>query len=311
VLYPYYLQLGGFMDLNVSHLNKLDRDYVLLIKKIFNEGVLCENRTGIDTIAISGHMIEHDMASGFPLLTIKKTMFDAMAVELEGFIKGITDKKWYIDRGCKIWNEWCSPKALKRYRTYFPNDTHTDKEIQLELTDLGKIYGSQWNNFGGVNQLNEVVNTLRTNPNSRRMIVSAWNPPELDNMALPPCHVLWQLNKIGERVDLVWYQRSVDTFLGLPFNIASYSLLLSLICHVTGNVPGKVIGMLSNVHIYKNQIDPINEKLIPTVQLEVSYDLPTIKISKDLTNLHEFDASKHVKLVDYKSHPFIKAEVAV
>ena len=273
-----------------SCLTKLDLDYMHLVDEIINEGIVCENRTGVDTIAISGSMIKHDMSIGFPLLTIKKVLFGVMATELEGFIKGISDKKWYQDRGCNIWDKWHNPKT---------NDEN----------DLGKIYGYQWNNFGGVNQLAKLIDDVKNNPNSRRIIVSAWNPSDLGEMALPPCHVLYQVNRIGDKLDLVWYQRSVDVPLGLPFNIASYALLLELICNVTGNIPGKVIGMLSNCHIYEDQLDPIKNKLIPQAKKSSITTLPKLVIKRKLDSIYDFDASKDVEIVGYEHQPFVKIPV--
>ena len=296
-----------------SHLTKLDADYMNLIQKILFDGTVCENRTGINTRAISGAMIEHDMSLGFPLLTVKKTMFKVMAVELEGFIKGITDKQWYKDRNCNIWNEWCNPKALAKAMIDPSIYPKKDKlEIQKEINDLGPIYGAQWNSFGvsNLNQIKTVLETLKTNPDSRRMIVSAWNPEDLGMMALPPCHVLWQINKIGDKLDLVWFQRSVDVPLGLPFNIASYALLLEAICKVSGYKPGKLIGMLSNCHIYENQIQPIVDGLIPQALESTITTLPILVKQESMEDIYDFDAASW-EIRDYQHCNFVKIPIAV
>jgi len=170
-------------------------------------------------------------------------------LELEFFIKGLTSKRWLQDRGCWIWNEWANTKKVP-----YGNDPETKEQMFLE-DDLGAIYGKQWRNFGGVDQLERVVITLKTNPNDRRMIVSAWNPPELSFMALPPCHVMYQIIVINDTINLNWYQRSVDTMLGLPYNIASYGLLLELLAKESGLIPARLCGMLGDVHIYENHIE--------------------------------------------------------
>lgn len=299
-----------------SHLTKLDNDYMNLIQKILLEGIICENRTGINTRAISGAMIEHDMSLGFPLLTVKKTLFKVMAVELEGFIKGITDKRWYKERKCNIWNQWCNPEAVSAFDYTYENE-HKEKatrdqmlKFQEECDDLGRIYGYQWNNFGGINQIRKVLNTLKIDPNNRRLIVSAWNPSDIDKMALPPCHVLWQINKIGDKLDLVWFQRSVDVPLGLPFNIASYALLLEAICQVSGYTAGKVIGMLSNCHIYENQIQPIVDGLIPQALESKITSLPQLLKQEMMSDIYEFDA-KAWEVFGYQHCDFVKIPIAV
>ena len=283
-----------------SNRTKLDQDYMLLLKKIILHGIRCENRTGINTIALSGYMLEHDMSNGFPLLTNKKVLFDVLAVELEGFIKGIIDKKWYQDNGCHIWDSWHNPKSNRYY-------------------DLGKFYAYQYRRFndnsGKGDQIKNLINALKDENqcNSRRLIVSAWNPLQLDETALPACHVLYQVNKMGDKLDLVWYQRSCDTILGIPFNIASYGLLLELICKETGYIPGKLIGMLSNVHIYENQMDALINKLIPqTIRNEKNITkLPKLIIKDSFNNIFNFKAKKDVEIINYEHDSFVKFPVAV
>lgn len=294
-------------------MNTLDLQYKDLLLNIINNGTRKSNRTGIDTLSISGAMIKHDMSEGFPVLTTKRVAFKTMATELEGFIKGKTSKDWYRDKGCHIWDEWCNPVKVPS------NLSPEDKKIyQLGETDLGPIYGFQWSNFNagyvnedtfnsnGYDQLSILVNTLQQDPQSRRMIVSAWNPLQLHMMALPPCHVMFQCLVNNGKLDLIWYQRSVDTFLGLPFNIASYGLLLTLLAKEATLIPGELIGFLADVHIYENHKEAVETQLAREPR-----NLPTLKIKDSYMSLWEFDAANDVELIGYDPHPAIKAEVAV
>lgn len=280
------------------------RDYLNIMQNVLENGTWKKNRTGIDTKSITGAMFSFDMKEGFPLLTTKKMPPKIIFAELEGFIKGIVDKKWYQDRNCHIWDEWCNPKIVP-----YANDEETKKKMASEY-DLGKIYGYQWNNFNGqgINQLKNVIETLKKNPYDRRMIVTAWNPSQLGEMALPPCHFCFQLLSDGTNLDLIWSQRSVDTFLGLPFNIASYAMLLTLIAKQVKMIPNKLVGMLSDVHLYANQIE------CAKLQLSRSpYWLPKIEI----TNCEKEDWTiwdwkyTDFNLLGYKSYDRIKCEVAV
>lgn len=305
----------------------IDTQYLELVQKILSEGIRKENRTGVDTLAIAGAMIEHDMSEGFPLLTTKKMPFKSIRVELEGFIKGIRSKKWFQDRGCTIWDEWCNPKKVT-----YGNDAESKAKMKAE-DDLGLIYGVQWRDFkdsrvtvlgslpdgpevcvsDGVDQLKKIVNTLKTNPNDRRMICSAWNPMALDQMALPPCHLLWQVTVIDGKLNLAWYQRSVDVPLGLPFNIASYGLLLHLLAKEAGLKEGRLIGFLMDTHIYVNQIDSLKEQLG-----RVPYTLPTLETDGNYTGVGEFLPysifdwdHRDTALKNYVSHPPVKIDIAV
>lgn len=244
-------------------MNSLDRQYIDLLKNIKYNGIWEDNRTGIPAKAIIGAMIQHDMSEGFPLLCCKRHSFKNIAVELEFFIRGLSDKQWLKDRGCHIWDEWCNPKNVKYGTDVFSRD------MMFRESDLGRIYGVQWRNFRGASecglddnskdQLVEILALLRKDPTSRRAIVTAWNPCELDEMALPPCHVMWQAMILGGKLHLTWYQRSVDTPLGLPYNIASYGLLLHLLARELDIEEGTLTGMLNNVHYYENQEDDVNE----------------------------------------------------
>jgi len=297
----------------------IDVQYLELVQKILNEGVRKENRTGVDTLAIAGAMIEHDMSEGFPLLTTKKMAFKSIRVELEGFIKGIRSKKWFQDRGCNIWNEWCNPKKVT-----YGNDADSKAKMAAE-DDLGLIYGVQWRDFKqpetlsfvgtdktatgfapsfGVDQLKKIVETLKKNPNDRRMICSAWNPTALDQMALPPCHLLWQVTVIDGKLNLAWYQRSVDVPLGLPFNIASYGLLLHLLAKEAGLKEGRLIGFLMDTHIYVNQIDALKNQIG-----RQPYALPTVK-TEPFTSITDWTYDT-TRLEGYQSHEKIAFDIAV
>lgn len=287
--------------------------YLDIVKTILEKGEKKEDRTGTGTIAVAGAMFEHDMAKGYPLLTTKKMPFKVMASELEFFIKGITDKDWLKNKNCHIWDEWCSPKKIA-----YAHDEETKKKM-AEERDLGPIYGFQWRHFNapyydfntdyknqGIDQLKKVIDTLKTNPNDRRMIVMAWNPCMLDEMALPPCHYGFQVTVINGRLNLLWNQRSVDTMLGLPFNISSYALLLHLLAKETGLKEGKLVGFLSDVHIYSNHLEGAKEQLTRDPNI---YPLPTIK-TENFTNIFNWQ-STDTELSNYQSHPGIKFEIAV
>lgn len=274
------------------------RSYLNIVKDILDNGVLKENRTGVNTLAISGAMFSHDMREGFPLLTTKKMSLKNIAVELEFFIKGLSSKKWLQDRNCSIWNEWANPQKVP-----YGTDEKT-KQKMMEEDDLGRCYGVQWRDFGGVDQLKNIVDTLKTDPNNRRLVVSAWNPPELNQMALPPCHLMFQVVVINDTINLNWYQRSVDTMLGLPYNIASYGLLLELLAKESGLIPAKLYGMLGDVHIYENHIE--NAKI--QLWREPS-KLPNIKIT-NFTNIFDW-TYKDFSLENYIHNEAIKFDIAV
>lgn len=245
--------------------------YLTIIKQVLEQGERKDNRTGVKTKAIAGTIFEHNMQSGFPLLTTKKVPFRLVASELEFFIKGITDKERLLERSNHIWDEWCSPEVVP-----YSHDAATQEAMKAER-ELGPIYGFQWRHFGaqyqtfatdyanqGIDQLKKLIQTLKTNPADRRMIVSAWNPIDLHRMALPPCHYGFQVTVINGKLNLLWNQRSVDVGLGLPFNIASYGLLLHLLAKEAGLQEGKLVGFLADTHIYENHLETLQEQLTRT-----------------------------------------------
>lgn len=286
--------------------------YKEIVRNVLENGVLKPNRTGVDTIAIAGAMFEHDMAEGFPLLTTKHVPFRLIASELEFFINGITDKQWLKYRNNHIWDEWASPIKVP-----YGTDEETKRKM-AEESDLGPIYGYQWRNFDGsysedggmddgVDQLAKLVETLKKNPMDRRMIVSAWNPKQIGQMALPPCHYGFQVTVLDGKLNLLWNQRSVDVALGLPFNIASYGLLLHLLAKEAGLAEGKLVGFLADVHIYINHIDGLKEQLtrepLPLCEMNTSS-------TGELFNIFDWHYQMSVPAC-YTHHPKIAFEVAV
>ncbi|MDR0320523.1 MAG: thymidylate synthase [Treponema sp.] len=285
--------------------------YLDIVQKILDNGFSKTNRTGVCALSVAGAMFEHDMAEGFPLLTTKKVPFRLVASELEFFIRGITDKEWLKEQNNHIWDEWCSPSTVP-----YGNDEITKAKMMSER-ELGPIYGWQWRNFGarymayntqfegqGVDQFKQLVQTLKSDPDNRRMIVSAWNPLDLSRMALPPCHYAFQVTVIDGKLNLLWNQRSVDVALGLPFNIASYGCLLHLLAKSAGLGEGRLIGFLGDTHIYVNHVDAIRQQITRTPKI-----LPRIK-TENFTSIFDWHYGDTV-IEDYDPHPAIKFEIAV
>lgn len=285
----------------------IEVDYKGLILDILNNGIEREDRTGTGTISIFGAQIRHCMCKGFPLLTTKKMPIKSIMTELKWFLKGDTNIKYLVDNNCNIWNG----DAYKRYKEdklglamgmeSFIQRIKTSDKFAEHWGELGPIYGKQWRDWNGMDQIQNLIEQLKTNPDSRRHMVSAWNVDELNEVVLPPCHYGFQCYVADGKLSLMWNQRSVDTFLGLPFNIASYGALLLILCEETGYEPGDLIGNLGDVHLYKNHI----EQAIKLVERD-TLPLPKLNITNsDILN-GEFD----YELIDYNPHPSIKAPLS-
>jgi thymidylate synthase len=284
----------------------LDKTFQENLELILTKGYKKEDRTGTGTISFPGVMIRHDMSDGYPLLTLRTVPFKSAAIELEGFIKGITSKQWYKERGCNYWNQWCNPQVV-------PYGTDDDAKKKMEeCDDLGEIYGKQWRDFHDVtypwggehkDQLKDVVDTLKSNPNSRRMLCSAWNPLALEHMALPPCHFAWQVNVTDGKLNLFYYMRSVDFVLGNDLN--TYGLLLHLLAKESNLKEGMLVGFFADAHIYLNHIDGIKELL----SRDATSSLPTIK-TDNFKSIYDWQYSDTI-LLDYEPLPSVKFKVAV
>jgi thymidylate synthase len=286
------------------------KSYLDIVKKIFDVGVCKQNRTGVDAITLPGAMFEHDMSEGFPLLTTKSVPLRLISSELEFFIKGITDKEWLQERNNHIWDEWCNPDLVP-----YGHDEETKAKMKAER-DLGCVYGFQWRNFGaqyidyktppvgGFDQLGSMVKKLKSDPSDRRMIVSAWSPKDFHSMALPPCHYGFQVTVVDGKLNLLWNQRSVDTALGLPFNIASYGLLLHLLAKESNLQEGRLVGFLADTHIYVNHIDGMKMQL-----RREPYKLPHI-VTDNFSDIFSWSYTDS-KVEDYRHHEKIAFEIAV
>ena len=314
-------------------MNRIEEQYRGLLGTLLENSIEKEDRTGTGTLSVFGRQIRHNMQDGFPLLTTKKMAIKTMMTELKWFLKGDTNIKYLIDNGCNIWNGDAYKNFLKHSVPHDRQETmeefieriKTDNEFAAEWGELGPIYGKQWRDWDGrqerdgsydmsLDQIANLIFQLKRNPDSRRLMVSAWNVSELHEMALPPCHYGFQVytrkttrqEKIVNpgkyrAISLMWNQRSVDTFLGLPFNIASYAALLCLIAEEVNMVPDQLIGNLGDVHLYKNHQDQAREQLTREI-----YDLPTI----EFTNVNLLDGEFDYEVKDYKYHPTIKAPLS-
>ncbi|MFA6466270.1 MAG: thymidylate synthase [Patescibacteria group bacterium] len=297
------------------------KQYLELLQKIMDEGVDKSDRTGVGTRSVFGAQARFDLSEGFPLLTTKKMFLKGIIHELIWFVRGDTNIKYLVDNGVKIWNEWPYQKYLEanslteKFPKYSPeweekmqefiDNIKNDEEFAKKWGNLGPVYGKQWRDFGGVDQLKDVIERLKTNPNDRRMIVSAWNPPEIPQMALPPCHLLYQFYVAQGKLSLQMYQRSCDTFLGVPFNIASYSLLLMMVAQVVGLEAGTFVHVYGDLHIYSNHFDQVKEQLSRQPR-----KLPQMLINQSIKNIEDFKFEDFV-LEGYDPHPTIKAPIAV
>lgn len=263
------------------------KQYIDLLNRILDEGVKKEDRTGTGTLSVFGNQMRFNLADGFPLLTTKKLHLKSIIYELLWFLKGDTNVKYLQEHGVRIWNEWAD-----------------------ENGDLGPVYGHQWRSWpdydgGCIDQIANVVDQIRNNPNSRRMMVCAWNVAEVDKMALPPCHCLFQFYVADNKLSLQLYQRSADTFLGVPFNIASYALLLMMVAQVTGLEVGEFVHTTGDTHLYLNHLE--QAKLQVT---RIPRKLPTMRINPDVKRLEDF-TFEDFTLQGYDPYDHIKAEVSV
>ena len=263
------------------------KTYLQLCEEILHNGTKKSDRTGTGTMSVFGHQMRFDLQEGFPALTTKKLHLRSIIHELLWFLKGDTNVKYLQDNGVRIWNEWAD-----------------------ENGELGPVYGHQWRSWTGadgstVDQIAKVVEQIKTNPNSRRMIVTAWNPSEVDEMALPPCHCLFQFYVADGKLSCQLYQRSADVFLGVPFNIASYALLTMMMAQVCDLEPGEFIHTLGDAHIYNNHIEQVQLQLTRDTK-----DLPKMKINSEVKSIFDF-SFEDFELTDYHPHPHIKGEVSV
>ncbi len=261
--------------------------YLDLLRRILDEGAPKEDRTGTGTLSVFGHQMRLDLSRGFPLLTTKRLHLRSIVVELLWFLRGETNLRYLHENGVKIWDEWADERG-----------------------ELGPVYGFQWRHWRGrdgrsVDQIAEAVRLLRENPSSRRILVSAWNPAELDEMALPPCHALFQFYVVQGRLSCQLYQRSADVFLGVPFNIASYALLTHMMAQVAGLLPGEFIHTFGDAHLYRNHLEQAR------LQLEREpRPLPVLELNPEIRDIFAF-RYEDVAIRDYHPHPHIKAPISV
>jgi thymidylate synthase len=334
-------------------MNNLDKQYQELLRDIATlNGTVKTDRTGTGTISVFGRQIRHKMSEGFPLLTTKKMAWKTIVTELLWFLRGDTNIKYLVDNDCHIWDGDAYKNYQNKMTEWFGNETQLTKEDFIEKIktndefakqwgDLGPIYGKQWRNSNGIDQIDNLVKELKNNPDSRRLMVSAWNVSELDQMVLPPCHYGFQVytrelsleerweqyNKLGLNIEvngtllelkhmgtpfypkslpqraisLMWNQRSVDTFLGLPFNIASYGLLLEIIAKEVNMIPNELIGNLGDTHLYSNHIEQAKQQIG-----RIPYKLPTVHIGDGIESFMPGD----IILENYQFHPSIKAPLS-
>ena len=263
------------------------KQYLDLMQKVLNEGQKKSDRTGTGTLSIFGHQMEFDLSDGFPLVTTKKVHLKSIVHELIWFLQGSTNISYLKENGVSIWDEWADEKG-----------------------DLGPVYGAQWRswpdgNNGTIDQIQNLIQGIKTNPDSRRHIVSAWNPALVDEMALPPCHSLFQFYVANEKLSCQLYQRSADIFLGVPFNIASYALLTHMVAHVCNLKTGKFVHTFGDAHLYLNHLDQAKLQLSRDTKM-----LPQLKLNSEVKNI--FDCKfEDIESINYESHPSISAPIAV
>ena len=300
------------------------QQYLELVKHIRDHGIKKEDRTGTGTVSIFGHQMRFNLAEGFPLVTSKKVHLKSILHELLWFIRGDTNIRYLIENGVGIWNDWPyqnwlretgQDKHLVKYSSEwravmaeFTQQIIADQDFADKYGDLGPVYGKQWRNFGGVDQLSQLMSDLQSNPDSRRLIVSAWNPQDIPVMiksGLPPCHSLFQFYVVEGRLSCQLYQRSADVFLGVPFNIASYAALTMMIAQVAGLKLGDFVHTFGDAHLYSNHMNQVDEMLSRS-----TFDLPTLQINPKVQSLFDF-VYDDFELQNYQSHGPISALVAV
>ncbi len=286
------------------------KQYQDFLKHILKEGSDKPDRTNTGIISTFGYQMRFNLNEGFPLLTTKKVHLKSIIHELLWFVRGDTNLKYLAENNVRIWNEW-PYKKFTQSKDY-NNETmkeyvelvRTDEAFAKKHGDLGPVYGKQWRDFSGYDQLANVISEIKKNPNSRRLIISAWNPPQLKDMALPPCHLLFQFYVKDNKLSLQLYQRSADAFLGVPFNIASYSLLLMMVAKVCHLEPYEFVHTIGDAHIYTNHLEQVNLQLSREPR-----KLPIMKI-KYHENIEDY-VYEDFELLDYNPHPLIKGKVAV
>lgn len=313
------------------------KQYTDLAKRILDEGITKEDRTGVGTTSIFGHQMRFDLSEGFPLLTTKRVAFGLIKSELLWFLRGDTNIRYLLEHNNHIWDEWAFERYIKSEEYSGPDMTDFGLRAQQDedfnevyqeemkkftrkiLNDdsfaekhgsLGNVYGAQWRSWpssdgGTIDQIQNVIDSIKNKPDSRRHIVSAWNPDEIEDMALPPCHTLFQFYVADGKLSCQLYQRSADVFLGVPFNIASYALLTHLIAHETGLEVGEFIHTFGDAHLYSNHMDQIKLQLSRDTK-----ELPILKINKEKQSIFDFDV-EDIEVIDYKPHKGIRAPIAV
>ena len=300
------------------------KQYLDLVRHIRDNGVTKGDRTGTGTRSIFGYQMRFDLSDGFPLVTSKKVHLKSILHELLWFIRGDTNIRYLVENGVGIWNDWPYQSWLRQTgqedhlpmysaewkagMKEFIERIKTDAAFAKQYGDLGPVYGHQWRNFEGVDQLAQLVDDIKANPDSRRLLVSAWNPKDIPVMVksgLPPCHSLFQFYVTEGRLSCQLYQRSADVFLGVPFNIASYSILTLMIAQVTGLKPGDFVHTFGDAHLYSNHMEQVEEQLSRS-----TFDLPTLAINPQVNNLFDF-VYEDFELLNYQSHGPISAPVAV
>lgn len=310
------------MSTRNKQVNTVDKQYQSLLQDILSNGIKeSKERTGTGTIKVFGRMLRFDLSEGFPLLTTKKMFTKGVIYELLWFLKGNSNIRYLVKNGVNIWNEWPFQKYLeakhldKKIQKYSPewkaemekfiDKIKKDAKFAKKFGDCGPFYGVQWRNFSGVDQIKWVIGEIKSNPGSRRLIVNAWNAPLVPKMALPPCHVMYQFSVAEGKLSCMMYQRSIDTFLGLPFNIASYGLLTLMVAQVTGYKPGDLIMCLADTHLYLNHLDQAKEQI-----KRKPFPLPIMKMNKKVKGIFDFKY-EDFELQKYECHPAIKAEISV